>query len=661
MAIALAACGGGGGNGASAPNATGNETPSSMTGTVAIGSALTGATVTVIDATGKTASATSGTDGTYSVSIAGMSAPFLISAADPSGAASTLYSVAASLPTGTTAPVVANVTPLTTAVAALLTQSGNPLDLTAVGGLSSVSQSAVSASVAKLDAAIAPILTANGLSATSFDPIGATFTPNQTGADAVIDSVAVTPSTTGTGLQLASLAAPDTAIQLNLSTAVSTPLQAPSQPANYLATLVAQLGQCQSGTASACSSAIDASYLNHGFSTMQQRHSGLFATGSTLTGVKTVAFLPANTLPNISNAAALVEFLYTSANGQPNFASDIVQQLPNGSWDVIGDQEQFDVNIASFVGRMQFTDGADANNSRLESGLNIQIPASITVSNPASVDPAVSSNPGLVSVDGSLGVGSALVQGPGLPSSSLYMLSPLSGTGSYLTIPSVALTEPYGTCGTCRATIPNGSMNTEYKWSWATLAGGSSAWSPNGAMDYAAQAIDVSTVPQFSVYTVTMYDTAGNQIGQPQKVIDVAPNLSAAAGTTVSWQTLGSDVIANLLTPGGSSTSVTGNASTSLDWTAPSDAAYPNFWASINSLGAPVVSNGVQTIAAQPYDDDNSVTPTISGTTYSETFPAGFVDVLTTTGNASAEQAVQLQLNWQAGGEYFSNTWQYNN
>jgi hypothetical protein len=88
----------------------------------------------------------------------------------------------------------------------------------------------------------------------------------------VIDSVAVTPSASGSGMQITSLADPDTAIQLNSSTAVSTALAAPSQPANYLAKLVAELGQCMSDVQggatdtsdTACTSAIDASYLNDG-------------------------------------------------------------------------------------------------------------------------------------------------------------------------------------------------------------------------------------------------------------------------------------------------------------------------------------------------------------------------------------------------------------
>ncbi|WP_063889156.1 hypothetical protein [Burkholderia ubonensis] len=647
----LAACGGGG-SGSGSSGSSGATAASSMSGTVAIGNALVGAPITVIDATGKTAAATSGSNGAYSVSISGLTAPFVITATDPSGASGTLYSVVASTATNNGAPVTANVTPLTTAVAALLTSSGNPLTLTQSGGLTAVTPSSVSTAVATLDTALAPILAANGLSAASFDPVGGIFSPNQSGADAVIDSVAVGPAIKGTGLQLTSLADPDTAIALNQSTTVATPLRVPSQPANYLATLVSQLGQCMSamqaspGTSSpACASAIDASYLNDGFTSFGTRHT-LFTKGTTLQGVKTVAFLPSGTLPAISNPAALVYFLITEADGTPNFASDIVQQLPNGTWDIIGNQAQFDIYIASFVGRVQFTNAADAGNGRFESGLNIQIPVDVPFNGTRQA------------------VGSALVSGPGLPASGVYMLSPNAGIGPNLTFPLKAVTAPPARASTSMPSWPDVGMSTQYKWSWASLPGGASAFAPT-TPDYAPAPVDVSTIRQHGVYTITLYDATGQQIGTPQKVVNIAPNMNAAAGATVPWQTLGSDVIANLLTAGGPGTSTASSTTlptAGIDWTVPAAGlAYPNAWIAINSQGAAQFVNGVETYQAQPYDVMRWITPTINGTTYSSTL-SGFVDQLTSTANgAHAESAVQVQLGWQVGGDYYINTWQYNN
>lgn len=643
MSAVLAACGGGGSSassGASSQPAAAAAT--AMTGTVGIGTALTGATVTVTDSAGKTATATSGANGTYSVSLAGLTAPLLITATDPSGVSSTLYSVVANTNSTNGAPVTANVTPLTTAIAALMTQSGNPAAL--VGNASAITSSAIVTAEATLNAAIAPILSANNVAATSFDPIGRAFTPDQTGADAVIDSIAVTPSAAGSGLQITSLANPDTAILLNSGTTVSAALAAPAQPANYLANLQASLTACasdvQGGTTdtsdSNCTTAIDATYLNSGVGTgvagFAKRHT-LFTKGTVLTGIKTVAFVPAGTFAGISNPAALIYLLMTDPDGTPNFGMDYVQQLPNGQWNIIGNQLQDSTYIASFVGRVQYTDSAHAANAHYESGLDIQIPSSVKVNGTAT------------------GVGSAVVTGPGLPASGLWFQTAGNGTGAgYLEIPTGTLTAPLTSVGN----RVNGGMSTTYKWAWAAISGSTTSFSSNGLPEYAPSSKDVSTIQNFGVYTVTLYDTTGTEI-RSEQVQNIARNYAASAGSTVGWQTLGSDVIANYLTQGGSGTQSAPGTSASLDWTTPASSFYPNFWASINSLGA--VQAG---IPATTYDA--TVWGASTGNTPSPlTFNTSFTDVLTSTAGSPAEQAVQVQLGWQAGGEYYVNTWQYNN
>lgn len=638
MIAALAACGGGGGSSTSASSPS-SVNASSMSGTVAVGNAVIGSTVTVMDSTGKTATATSDGNGAYTVQLNGLTAPLLITASDPSGASSTLYSVVAAIATTGATSITANVTPLTTAVAAELTASGNPGDLASASALSSVSASDVTAAVTQLNTSLAPILAANNLSAATFDPIGGKFTPDQTGADAVIDSVKISLSASGTGLQLSSLADPGTAIQLKRNSGKFPTLQAPPQAANYLASLVQSLGQCIAKNTTACASAIDASYLSDGYTSMQSRHGALFA-AKRLLGAKTVAFLPAGTLA-ISNPGALVYFIYVGANGQLNFASDFVQKLPNGTWDIIGNQEQFDVYIASFLGRKQFTDAADANNGRFESGIDIQIPQAVKVN-------------GTVT-----SVGSALVQGPGIAGNGLYMLNTAQGLGNPgwdLTIPSTALSSPWVGCSTCAQS--NGT-STSYKWDWVSLTGGTSAFSPNGLADYAPQPIDVGSLPQHPVYTVTLFDTTGTQIGQPVLVMNIAPNVAAAAAALVPWQTLGSDVISNFLTPGGSETTAA-QSTLPLDWTVPSlltQWAMPNFGVTIGAVTA-ATANSPQ---AAYYHSDFLTTPTATGSgSFSETFSETFNGTAVTEG-LSAETSRFVKLGWQADGIYFSNIWVYKN
>lgn len=609
-----------------------------MTGTVAIGMSLNGATVTVTDANGKTATGTSNSNGSYTVNVKGLTAPFLLQAADPSGISNTLYSVVASANTTGGAPLVANVTPLTTAVAALMTQSGDPGSLS--GHVSTITSSAITTAEATLNTALAPILSANNVSV--FDPIGTAFTPNQNGADAVIDSVAVTPSSSGTGLQITSLADPNTAIQLNSTTTVSAPLAKPAQLANYLASLQTALATCaadvQGGATvtsdSNCTSAIDANYLRFGNSNFGTSHT-LFTKGTTLTGIKTVAFIPAGTLPGITNPAALVYLLMTDPDGTPDFGTDVVQQLPNGNWDIIGNQQQDGTYIASFLGRVQYTDSADAANAHYESGLNIQIPGVVTANG--------TSTP----------LGSAVVTGPGLPSSGLWFQTAGNGTGAgLLEIPTGTLTAPVVYTGPSSAV--NGGMSTAYKWAWAPISGGTTSFAPNGLPEYASSSQDASTIPSFGVYTVTLYDMNGNAV-RSEQIMNIARNYAPATGSMVPWQTLGNDVIANYLTPGGSGALSAPGTSASLDWTIPGSALYPNFWASINSLGRAQTGVPATTYDATVWGNATGNTPSPLA------FNTSFVDVLTASAAVATEQAVQVQLGWQVDGDYYANTWQYTN
>ncbi|PXW26444.1 hypothetical protein [Paraburkholderia caballeronis] len=643
----LAACGGGG---SSAPSTAGNprSAAASLTGTVAIGHALVGAPVTVTDSTGKTATATSGANGIYTVAISNLTAPLLVSAVDKSGASSTtLYSVVASTQTTDGAPTTANVTPLTTAIAALLTKSGSPQDLAASGGLSVATEDTVRTAVTTLDTVLAPILAKNKLSS-SFDPVGGTFTTNQTGADAVIDSVSVTPSASGSGLQIASLADPNKALQLNASTTASTTLDAPAQPANYLAALQSQLSQCmtdmQGGATSsaACGTAVDANYRRYGVTSFGKAEALFFEKGVTLTGIKTIAFLPPGTLPAITNPAALVYFLVTNPDGTPSFAPDIVQQKPDGTWDIIGNQQKYDIRIASFLGRIQYTDTARANDGHYESGLDIRI---------YQFDTQDGTQPQIYS---------ARVQGPGLPDSGAWLEA---DSDSGLTIPRSPMSGPWFENSGVLPPLEAG-MNTTYKWSWAPLSGDTTPFTPGGLPEYAQSPEDVSGISQFGVYTVTLYDLNTGVVTDTEKVLNTAPNLSAAAGSVVPWQTLSTDTIANLLTANGPGIPPDAS-SVSFNWTVPSaDALYPNFWSTIKGVTPPTTEAG-QTSTGRLYHDD-FFKPTIEGVNYTQIVPLEFPNGISMDGsfppllpNAAGTEAGQIELGWLAGGNYYLNTWQF--
>lgn len=524
--LQLAGCGSGGDSG-SGSSGTPAVTATSVGGTVAAGSALVGATVTLIDATGAQATATTDTHGAYTIPVKGMTAPFFISATDASGISAPLASVLARLPNGS-APAVANVTTLTTAIAAMLTASGNPTDLASGTALAKVTLPSVQIATITLDTMLANILAQNGLQMSGFDPIGTAFTPDHTGADAVIDTVSVVTAPNG-GSLLVSNAAPGTTVALNNKTAQSVTLAAPSVAANYLEPLASLLTACAAnGTLNAtCSPAIDSAFLEGGSTDLAVGHGSTDArfTGAVFGSPKTLAFFTRN-----GKQQALVQLPFTLASGASGALYSIAQQLATPvtlaggtqlGWDLIGDQSQFAVAIESQVQRRSFLDTKLNDVNRHESGLAITVPTAL---NPT--------------------VYSATVTGPGLAAP--VWLMPRSGLGnSALALSDAALSAAPVTPAT------TGSNTALYRWSWQSLSSTASFTAPASSGYYAKQAIDASSVPLYSTYTVTFFDKNGAQLGQ-SSIVNPGSPLNAAAGGSIAWPTLLADFATQFLTPAGS-------------------------------------------------------------------------------------------------------------
>ncbi|MDQ0038684.1 hypothetical protein J2W30_006471 [Variovorax boronicumulans] len=212
----LAACGGGGGGGssgglgflppASGGNGGGNPPPAASTtlsGTVATGAAFAGAALTVFDQTGaRVCEVTTTPEGTYTCSLpAGTKAPLVIQAVRDD---LTLYSTTASTATGTT-----NVTPLTTIIVAQLAPNGDPSKLASAiqADAGAVTAGSIGDQVAKLVAALQPLLTALNL---SIDPMSGEFQANGSGQDRVLDSinVSVRPDGTASNIEITVKALP---------------------------------------------------------------------------------------------------------------------------------------------------------------------------------------------------------------------------------------------------------------------------------------------------------------------------------------------------------------------------------------------------------------------------------------------------------------------
>lgn len=197
-AVLLVGCGGGGGDTATTPTPEVPSTPEptpvlpSLSGVAAVGAAVGDATITLTDANGRTLSVAAGADGSYRFDdLTGYVAPFQIQASGSLGEALvTLNALVASAPEGA---AVANITPLTNAIAALVAPTDLPGGMSA-SQLQALTPAAIAEATSRVAAVIAPLAAAMGLDA-SFDPLSTPFTANGTGADRLLDhlDVAVAP------------------------------------------------------------------------------------------------------------------------------------------------------------------------------------------------------------------------------------------------------------------------------------------------------------------------------------------------------------------------------------------------------------------------------------------------------------------------------------
>ena len=547
VAVLLAACGGGGGGSSTTSSGSTSQATPTLSGTVATGAPVSGANVTVTDSTGKSVTATADAKGNYQVSLTGLTAPFAVFATDPAGIAPPLASVVASALTNSSAPVIANVTTLTTAAAALVTSGGNPLDLTDNKNLSSlVTLTSVSNAVKTLNSATSNILSANNIDAKSFDPIATPFNANQTGADAVLDAVQVVPAHgLSGGFQLISIADANSSanLTLNSSAKASTPLPVPPVTGGALGTTVSALAQCLVGNSASCSQAIDAKYKENGFGSFVQAHPALAASGVKLGTPQVLEAIHGTD----GSQQALITLPYTTSGGASG-TEYTVAKLTSSGWNIIGNQQQYNVTIQSFIQRRQSPNFDYKNQTpvyatpRYESGISITIPLGAAgTPNPANF-------------------ASASVTGPGIIGA-LYLVPPTLGSGKN----TMSLAQAPQT------TVPTGNLtsatqNQGYRWSWQSLPGVTATFQPspsNMGSKYAAQPIDVSTVPQYATYTVTFYDASGSQIGQTS-VMNTTPNYAASDGASIAWQNLSNDTLNAFLSANGSQSGA--QASVTLAW-----------------------------------------------------------------------------------------------
>jgi hypothetical protein len=166
--------------------------PTYATGTAAIGAPIAGATVTLTDSLGAIASTTTASDGTYSIATTGLTPPFLVQVAAPTG---NLYSVSADALNSTTI----NVHPYTDLmVRSWYGAQGVSADTAFSSANSNPAPSPSSVNVlSSAVTGVAQMWLANaGVNTSTFNLISSSFTAGSgTGLDGVLDQTTVNTST----------------------------------------------------------------------------------------------------------------------------------------------------------------------------------------------------------------------------------------------------------------------------------------------------------------------------------------------------------------------------------------------------------------------------------------------------------------------------------
>jgi hypothetical protein len=402
--LILGGCGGGGGGGnAGAPSGGVQppvETPVSVavvSGTAATGAALANGKVTITDRSGQSVCSndpiTSDAQGAYACKLtASAQAPFAIVAIDADNLVNPMISVITTKPAlGQTAT--ANVTPLTTAIAAQLDPNKDAFalakDPASLATLNVANFNAVKANVVKQ---LASVLTDAGIDPATFDPVNTPFVGgNHTGVDKMLDQVrvsfdngtpvlsnALNPNAPAVPMADAntttpaavSVSAVTSAFSFNELDFAKTELEKCfAVPAATRATLNASneissiAPECEGLIVdSAPSAAIGtAQFKNSGY-LAQQYFAGLF-TDATLTGAKVNAPELMRYVTKVDGKdEALLNIKYRDTNGIASNRILVAKKFPGtasatrtSNWWLYGNQRDFDVYIRSAIRQREQT------------------------------------------------------------------------------------------------------------------------------------------------------------------------------------------------------------------------------------------------------------------------------------------------------------------
>jgi hypothetical protein len=607
VASVIAGCGGG--SDAPAPIVAAAPPPALPTvlkGVVAVGAAVSGATVVVRDSDAATPDVTtsSATDGTFSADVSALKAPFVVVASGTLNGES--VNIAAVVPSVSNNSInTTNVTTLTNAIAALLAPGGDISALNVPANLISA------ASVAKVTDATA--LVVNTISTdpelatalgTNFNPLTTVFSANGTGIDSVLDRLEISVATTGVTINNASAAitasgAKPTAIVLTAAqtatpaTVQALPLSVPSgslPTAAELAALGKKFENClalpiaqrvtmdAAGIVTAVSptcSFVPAGWSSNG-RTFAQEFGQFTLKRDLLTGAKAGAptisavFSPLNlTDANefkhaVCNTATCAEMVipFTTASGQPVSSGWVIGKV-NGAWDFVGNRRPYRLFVEQRLSRKLAANATASTSYFLQDRFESTIRVTFDVSEGNVSD-----------------VRAVRWTGPGLPAAGLVThRSQRCGSDDRMPITNQAGSLLVNN-STTSTQLWNNNGGIEYTLSAAKIDGSTLArpipgsnWSGTASPTDQDQApVDqTAAIPAFSLYKAEIFKFS-NTTATPDEIVYTrtsTPYEPASAGASKAWPALASTFTSDFLTPGGAGAGVISSLAQTMNWTNP--------------------------------------------------------------------------------------------
>lgn len=565
----LLACGGG----------SGTVAETKISGVVAYGAPMANAMVTVTDSRGNSRTATTDSEGIYTLNLTGLTAPFFLKASGAAGDANREYTaLMVSAPrageTGT-----ANVTPLTHALVTMISSDGSsPDEFTDTARLKGLDAAKLGSALTHLQTALQDVLSDAGLPG-NFDPLTFQFKADRTSAaDILLDTIKVSVSDQGVALTNARLPASETAIPSPASTVTikgtgTTPtrLGRPTVPKKELKGLdafVADANACLAlapaeraakdgagnyilkGACSTVSGFDVANYKSNGYSLTM------------LWGNRLLESIPADSrlLPpefllfQDGGQKALIRLASTSPNGGRAYY-ETAAKGSDGVWRIVGNQLNYDARVeVSMVRRKDvstygltlansMTSSADAgkNVGRLDAYMS-QLGFSFNPMGPNGSD-----------------VYAVRIKGPGLPDSGIVLArSSACGTSRHLAFYSNNGTLPAATLNSAATSATGNSWTLDVSAHGSAYKGtdfynqlrGLSATgtaSTSSSNPIAARAVDMKTIPEFAMYNWEVFTTASTSTAQATFSTPITTRpLAASEGRKQAWASLDDDARAYL-------------------------------------------------------------------------------------------------------------------